>query len=94
MDYEKLYNELLEKFNTLDTTFKTYQETSEKEKNTLKEEYETYKETSSKEITDLKNANVSLYLQVSKEPQPNQTTPPPQETKVSCDDIIKNLGGK
>lgn len=94
MDYEKLYNELKEKHDTLVTTFNTFKETTEKEKQTLKDEYEGYKGKTEKEITDLKNANVSLYLQVSKEPTKEQTTPPPQETKVSCDDIIKNLGGK
>lgn len=92
MDYEKLYNELKEKHDTLVTTFETFKETSEQEKQTLKEEYEGYKDKTEKEITDLKNANVSLYLQVSKEPNPGQT-PPPQETKVTCDDIIKKLGG-
>ena len=93
MDYEKLYKELKEKHDTLVTTFNTFKETSEKEKETLQKEYDTFKETTGQEITDLKNANVSLYLQVSKEPT-QETTPPPQETKVSCVDIIKNLGGK
>lgn len=94
MDYEKLYNELKEQHDTLVTTFNTFKETSTKEKETLQKEYDTFKETTGQEITDLKNANVSLYLQVSKEPTNEQTTPPPQETKVTCDDIIKNLGGK
>lgn len=93
MDYEKMYNEMKEKYETLNTTFNTFKETSEQEKKTLQEEYNTHKETTEKEITDLKNANVSLYLQVAKKPTEEQTTPPPQETKVTCDDIIKKLGG-
>lgn len=93
MDYEKLYNELKEKHDTLVTTFETFQETSKKEKEDLQKEYDTFKETSGKEITDLKNANVSLYLQIPKEPTKEQTAQTPQETKVTCDDIIKKLGG-
>lgn len=93
MDYEKMYNELKEKHDTLVTTFNTFKETSEQEKKTLQEEYDKHKETTSKEITDLKNANVSLYLQIPKEPTKEQTEQPPQENNISCDDIIKKLGG-
>lgn len=93
MDYEKLYKELKEKHDTMVTTFETFKETSKKEKEDLQKEYDTFKETSDKEITDLKNANVSLYLQVSKEPSKEQTQAPPQENNISCDDIIKKLGG-
>lgn len=93
MDYEKLYKELKEQHDTMVTTFETFKETSQKEKEDLQKEYDTFKETSDKEITDLKNANVSLYLQVSKEPSKEQTPPPPQEKNISCDDIIKKLGG-
>lgn len=91
MDYEKLYNELKEQYETLTTTFETFQETSKKEKEELETKYTKLETDSSTKINELQQANVNLFLQIPKEPQP---TPTPQEEKITtCDDIIKNLGG-
>lgn len=91
MDYEKLYNELKEKHDTIVTTFENFKQTSEKEKEELETKYTKLETESSTKINELQQANVNLFLQIPKEPQPNQT--PQEEKTTTCDDIIKNLGG-
>ena len=93
MDYEKLYNELKEQHETLTTTFETFQETSKKEKEELENKYTKLETESLTKINELQQANVNLFLQIPKEPQPNQTPTPQEEKTTTCDDIIKNLGG-
>lgn len=93
MDYEKLYNELKVKHETLETTFENFKDTSTKDLEKLKKEYDEYKTTSSEEIDKFKKANIELYLQIPKKEQEEIKEPTPQETKVTCDDIINDLMG-
>lgn len=92
MDYEKMYKELKEQHDTIVTTFETFKETTSKEKEELETKYNKLSEESETKIQELQQANINLYLKIPQK-QP-ETTPPPQETKVTCDDIIKDLGGK
>ncbi len=92
-DYEKMYNDLKEKYDNETTTFNTYKEQIEKEKETLQSDYNKLKEESEKEINDLKQANISLFLQIPKEPTKEQTPKTQEDKKTTCDDIIKIFGG-
>ena len=92
MDYEKLYNDLKEQHDTIVTTFETFKETSQKEKEDLETKYNKLNEESETKIQELQQANINLYLKIpQKQPDPSPT---PQENKITCDDIIKDLGGK
>lgn len=92
MDYEKLYKELKEQHDTLVTTFDTFKETNTKEKTDLETKLSDLQKESENKIQELQQANINLYLKIpQKQPDP---TPTPQETKITCDDIIKDLGGK
>lgn len=92
MDYEKMYKELKEQHDTMVTTFKSFKETSQKEKEELETKYQTLETESKNKIDELQQANINLYLKIPQ--KPTETTPPPQENKITCDDIIKDLGGK
>ena len=92
MDYEKLYKELKEQHDTIVTTFETFKETTSKEKNELETKLSDLQTESETKIQELQQANINLYLKIPQK-QP-ETTPTPQENKITCDDIIKDLGGK
>lgn len=92
MDYEKMYKELKEQHDTIVTTFETFKETTSKEKEELETKYNKLSEESETKIQELQQANINLYLKIPQK-QP-ETTPPPQDIKITCDDIIKDLGGK
>ena len=91
MDYEKMYNELKEQHDTIVTTFENFKQTSEKEKIELETKLSDLQNETETKIQELQQANINLYLKIPQK-QP-ETTPPPQENKITCDDIIKDLGG-
>lgn len=92
MNYEEEYLKLKKEYDTLNTTFTNFKETLESEKTDLENKYNTLKTESETKITELQQANIDLYLKIPQK-QP-ETTPTAQETKTSCDDIIKTLGGE
>lgn len=93
MDYEKLYNELKIQHENLQTTFDTYKENSDKEKEDLSTKLTDLQTKSNEEIDKLKQANIDLFLRIPKEPPTQPNTTETQEKTITCDDVIKELGG-
>ena len=93
MDYEKLYNELKIQHENLQTTFDTYKENTDKEKEDLSTKLTDLQTKSNEEIDKLKQANIDLFLRIPKEPPTQPNTTPTQEKTITCDDVIKELGG-
>lgn len=91
MDYQKEYEELKKQYDADKITFENVKSELEQAKSGIETEYQKYREQAEKDILDLKQANISLFLKVPKEPTEEQKKQDEPEKKTSTADIVNDL---